>query len=505
MDRELTLADYRDILRRRYAWLMIPTLVVPVVVFLISLKLPERYVSQTLVLVEQQKVPDSFVKPVVNEDLAGRLATMQEQILSRTRLQPIIERFGLYKNEGLSADEMVDRMRKSIVVTPIKQDPNARAGSGMPGFYVSFTASSARMAQQVCGEIVSMFLTENLKVREQSAQGTTDFLRNQLQDAKQALDEQDAKLAAFQKRYVGQLPGEQQTNFSLLGSLNAQLEATNQNLNQLEQQKTYTETLLTAQEGNSQTTASGESPHTLQQQIDATRVQLYTAEAKYTPQHPDVIRLKKDLETLQARAAEVEARATDAKSPKAEVPAHVSDQILQLRAQLKSLEQAVRDKKAEQQHLKDAISGYQSRLEQAPAVDQQMKTLTRDYQTALQFYNDLLAKKNQSEMATDLERRQQGEQFSILDPPNLPDAPTFPNRPLLTGAGLGGGLALGLCIVAILEMRESVVRTERDVKFYLALPTLATVPDLSRDRPAPKNKAAAMPNTQDKAPTEVGV
>jgi capsular polysaccharide biosynthesis protein len=132
----------------------------------------------------------------------------------------------------------------------------------------------------------------------------------------------------------------------------------------------------------------------------------------------------------------------------------------------------------------------------SPVIQEEFKKLTRDYQTALQFYNELLTKKNQSEMATNLERRQQGEQFRVMDPPNLPERPGFPNRPLFAAGGLGGGLFLGICIALLQEMKAKSIHSERDIEHFLKLPTLALVPSI--DGPAPqirrvsrKRKAAA--------------
>jgi len=173
--RQLTWSDYVSMARRRWWIILIPTILVPVITYGVCLLIPNQYTSKTSVLVEQQKVPDTFVKSVVAEEINHRLATMQEQILSRTRLQPIIERFGLYKNEAgkKATEELLEKMRKSISVSAVKADFGDRTG-GLPGFYISFTADDPKVAQQVCAEITSMFVNENLRVREQHAQGNSN-------------------------------------------------------------------------------------------------------------------------------------------------------------------------------------------------------------------------------------------------------------------------------------------------------------------------------------------
>src|SRR4051794_35987720 len=166
-ERELGLSDYLAMARRRVWLILIPTMIFPILSYVVSLKIPNRYTSQTLILVEQQKVPDSYVKPVITEELNQRLASMREQILSRSRLEPIIEKYGLEKRtSSKDIEDSLETVRKAISVTPIGSE-----AAGAPGFFISFTWNNPKIAQQVCGEIASMFMAENLRDREQSVQG----------------------------------------------------------------------------------------------------------------------------------------------------------------------------------------------------------------------------------------------------------------------------------------------------------------------------------------------
>ncbi len=490
--RELSFDDYVSILRRRKWWIIVPAIIAPLLALGISLRLPNRYISQTLVLVEHQKVPDSYVTPVVTEMINARLATMQEQILSRTRLQPIIDRFGLFPGSNISVEKKVELMRKAVEVKPVRADFGGDARGGLPGFYISFMAPNARLAQQVCGEITSMFMEENLKRREQSAQGTTDFLKTQLEEAKRNLDEQDRQLAAFKQQHIGQLPGQEQGNFNMLASLSTQFDATTQAITRLQQERTYTESMLSQQVQVWQAMQSSRNengprvtPEILQQQLATAQAQLMALEQRYTATHPDVIKAKKDVALLQKRVDDAfAAEAKAAEKPKTGMETRAAFEpvgIQQLRAQLHGMDLAIREKQAAQAELQRQIKTYEGRIQLSPVVEEKHKLLTRDYSTALEFYNQLLTKKNQSEMATDLERRQQGEQFRVLDPPNLPEKPTFPNRPLFAAGGLGGGLGLGLLIALLLEYRDKAIRTEKDVRFYLELPTLMLMPSVEID------------------------
>ncbi len=477
-DRELSFNDYWMILRRRRWMILLPMLVGPLVAFMISLKLDERYTSQTLVLVEQQKVPSAYVKPVVTEEIAERLATMQEQILSRSRLQPIIQRFDLYKDQkgSVPLEDLVEQMRLAITVSPVRADFGARTG-GLPGFNIAFTNADPRVAQQVCAELTSMFIEENLKAREARAQGTTDFLGKQLEEAKQNLDEQDAKLAEFKKQHIGALPGQEQVNLSLAMGFTTQLDAATQAVNRAQQDKTYLESLLAQQlairQGGASTGTT--TPEALDRQLTSLQGQLVSLQARYTDDHPDVIKVKSDIAKTQARLAEVSAApATESKIVLQDPP-----DIRQLRAQIYQVEQIIRTKTVEQERARGALGSAQSRLQLSPLVEEGFKAVTRDYQNALNFYNELLTKKTQSEMQTDMERRQQGEQFRVIDPANLPERPSFPNRPLFSLAGLGIGLVFGVGMIVVLESKDRSIRSEQDVVAYLGLPTLAVMPTIA--------------------------
>ncbi len=467
--RELTSEDYLGILKRRRWQILLSVLIIPPLVLAASFVIPPRYVSQTLVLIQQQKVPDDFVKPVLSENLDARLAAMREQIMSRTRLQPIIEKFGLFPNEP-TVDARLVAMRKAIDVKPIESQMTRT--NGLPGFFISFTGSSARVAQQVCGEITSMFLSENLRAREQSAQGTTDFLVGQLSDAKRSLDEQDARLAQFQRKYVGALPEQESSNLNMLTSLNTQLDAATQNLSRLQQEKTYLEALV-GQQTNALDSLdnTGASPQVAGAELQKLEAQAAELETRYTPDHPDVVKIHRQIDAQKKMLA----ASTQSGKPKKAVQSN-QPEFQKLQAQLGSLDEGIAAKKREQAGIQQQMNIYQARIAASPAVQEQYKQVTRDYQTALQFYNELLAKRNRSEMAMDLDRRQQGEQFLVMDPPNLPERPVFPNRIFFGIGGLAGGLAFGLLLSGYLEYRDQGLRNERDVLALTDLPTLASIP-----------------------------
>ena len=468
--RELTFEDYLGIVKRRRWQILLPVVIIPFLALAVTFVIPPRFLSQTLVLIQQQKVPDDFVKPVLTEDLNARLASMREQILSRTRLQPIIERLGLYSKEP-TIEVRLDAMRKAISVTPIQSKMTQT--NGLPGFFITFSTDNARTAQQVCGEITSMFLSENLRAREQSAQGTTDFLKGQLEDAKRSLDEQDARLAEFQRKYIGELPGQESSNVNMLTSLNTQLDAATQNLSRMQQDKTYLEAMITAQQSNAaEMDKGGASPQVIEAELQKMEAQAVELEARYTPDHPDVLKIHRQIEAQRKKLAEA---STPSVEPKKVVQSK-QPELQKLQAQLSSLDEGILARKRDQARIQQQMNVYQARIQSSPAVQEQYKQITRDYQSALQFYNELLTKRNRSEMAMDLERRQQGEQFLVIDPPNLPEAPVFPNRLQFGIGGLAAGLALGLLLGGYFEYRDQGLRNERDVLALTGLATLVSIP-----------------------------
>ena len=502
---ELTIEDYKTIVRRRLWLLIIPAVVFSMSAYVISLFLPARYKSETVVLVEAPAVSSELVRPI-GGDTNQRLATMREEILSRTRLQQIIEKFNLYREDRgkHTMEELVGGLRTSIDVSAVRPMDRTNA-SGLPGFTIDVIAGQPHLAQQICTEITSMFLQQNVIISERKAEDTTDFINRQLQEAKAKLDDQDAKLADFQRRYTGALPDEAQTNFSLLNGLASQLESVTQSINRAQQDKLFLESALSQQVATAKLSQTGGNPDVLSRQLAALQDQLATLRTRYTDEHPDVTKVKNEIAQLQQRIHE-QAAPTQAENEAEKPGASVETaQAQQLRAQLHQIDVTVHERMAEQLRLREQISRVQAKLELTPAVAQQYKALTRDYQTALNIYTDLLKKQNDSEMSRDLLRRQQGEQFRVLDPPSLPQQPTFPNRRLFAFGGLAGGLGFGLAIAFLLEAQDTTLRTEKDVELLLKLPTLAVIPATKPSRVNGSNSSAKRPPEQKDEPINMNV
>src|ERR1700730_5618801 len=397
-NRELNSTDAKRVLSRYWWILPISMVLLTVIGWVAANVLPKRYSSQTTVLVEQPSVSSKYVDPVVSDDLNHRLATMQEQILSRSRLQPIIEKLNLYPEDRgrMHIAELVQRLREAIAIKPVE----SMQGTGphqLPGFYITATFDTPQLAQQVCTEVTSMFLAQNARQAEQQATRTTSFLSEQLAEAKKKLDEEDAKLAEFKRQHPGSLPEDNQTNLGVLMGTNSQMEANTQALSRAEQEKAFNESLLQQEEANWKTrTTGGPNPDSADAQLTLLQDQLTNLLSRYTPDHPDVIKTENQIAELKKRMAE------PPKPAPANAPAqstHEPPQIQLLRAKLKQDDLPIANFMREHAQIRSQTAQLQGRMQATPMVEQQFKEITRDHQTASDIYNELLKKSQSATMA----------------------------------------------------------------------------------------------------------
>ena len=472
---EFTTADVKRVLRKH--WWTLPACAVGLGAISVGVatQLPKQYTSQTLVLVSRPTVAPDIVKPVVTEDLTQRLAAMKGQILSRTRLEPVIEKFNLYSADRskLHMEDLVERLRSTIVITPLEAMPGIQYAN-LPGFSVNVTFNNPQLAQQICTEITSMFMEQDARDINDKAKRTTSFISEQLEEAKQKLDEQDAKLADFKRRHIGLLPEEDQRNLGLLGSLNSELDATTQAMTRTQQDKSFNETLLSQQEASWKASQKGENPESLEDQLRARQEQLTILRSRYTEAHPDVVKLKSEIEDLKKKIEDAPNSGDAPKSAKSTEP----PSLQQLRVKIQQAEATYDDLVKRQARIQDQIKVIEGHIEASPMIELQLKELTRNYQTAQDFYNDLLRKSETTVMSGQLVSQQEGEHFSVLDPPRLPTSPSFPKMLNFAGGGFGGGAVLALVILYLLMATDKTLHTDREVEMYLKLTVLTTVPVL---------------------------
>ena len=489
----------RLVVRRRW-WLLLPFSVVALGVMGVTLLLPDQYTSETLILVEEQRVPEQFVVPNVTTDLRDRLRTMTQQILSRTRLLSIIEDLNLYEKERsrLVPEELVEMMRSRIEIELVG---GKSTRSDVSAFKVTFTAGNARVAQKVTTQLTSLFIEENLKVREQQSEGTTSFLEAQVEKARTNLQMQEERMREFKSRNLGMLPEQQSGNLQVLAGLQMQLQNLMNAVNRSQERRIYLETLLAQYEANAAETGSALGPGSksepalvmAENELARLRNQRSAMQARYTEKHPDIRKI--DQEILQAESL-VEQLTEEAANRVPEEGANpdgesgsegrrpVSGTIAQVQSQLKANQTELKNLAASESRLKAQIRQYEARLNLTPMREQQLADVVRDYNLSKKNYEELMQKKLDSELATNMEKRQQGEQFRVLDPPSLPEKPSSPNRMQISliGGLLGLGLAAGLAFLT--DMRDQTLRTEKEIRKVLELPVVIGIPEIRTDSEA---------------------
>lgn len=472
-------------LRRRAKIILIPALLAPLAGFLVSYAFTPKYTAQSTVLIEGQKIPESMVQPVVLEDLTARVSTLQQQVLAESKLKPLVEK--LYPGRTpAQVGEIIDMIRLNMTVEPVPSDLMAigtakttkKPGtSPFPGFNVKFTASNAREAQQICNELTDLLVREYSNQISDAASGTSEVLTRGIEDAKGQLDSMDSKLAEFKKQYVGQLPGDEESNLKILTGLNSQLDSNTQTLNRAQQDRAYTESMLAQQLAAWKQSQNSTNPETLQKQLSDLQTQMLQLKSKYTDDHPDVIKTKADIDGVKKKLADLNKASTDTTDDSSDkASGNEPAEIRQLRLQLHQYSELITAATRDQKRLQQEIAAYQGRISLSPAIEEQYKALTRDYDNSQKTYDDLLAKKSSADLTVKMNNQAVGERMMPLILADLPDAPSFPNRWIFGLGGLAAGLAIGAGISLLLEMRDNSIRNERDAEAVLELPTLIAVP-----------------------------
>jgi len=435
---------------------------------LLATRLPKKYMSQAVVLVAKPTAATEYGKPAVTEDLNQRLGSMKEQILSQPRLEPVVEKLDLYHADRgkLRMEDLVERLRKTIAISPLEPVPGTQDRS-IPGFSVQVSFDNPQTAQEICTEITSMFMEQNARDLEQQAARTASFIGQQLQEAKAKLDEQDAKLAQFKRQSIGALPQEGQSNLNPLSTLHSRLKANTQALSLAQQDKAFDESHLSQAKANWKVSRTKPNPQPLEEQLRVEQDQLTVLESRYSAEHPDVIKAKNRIMALKKKMSNSDN--TPAESKKASEPA----QIQELRSKVRQDEVRIADLTNQQTRIQDQIRLLEGRASTSLMVEQQLQELTRNYQSALDFYNDLLKKQQNSAAATDPAQQQE---FRVLHPPSLPTKPSFPKILYFAGGGLGGGMVLALAILYLFLATDRTLHTENEVETYLDLPVLASLP-----------------------------
>jgi polysaccharide chain length determinant protein (PEP-CTERM system associated) len=473
----------------RRKWLIVGGLVLGAYsALLVSSQLRDLYQSETLIQVVPQRVPDSYVQSTVTMRTEERLNALSQQVLSRTALEALINEMNLYEERRahLPMQDVVNQMRQDVRVEPVasRLRPNREAEA----FYVRFTYTDAIIATRVTERLGGLFIDLNSKDRGQLAQATNDFLDSQLAETRQQ---------QFRQRNAGRLPTQLESNMQAIQNTQLRIQAHMESLARDRDRKLMLERLYSDAEVDLMAAQAargalppppgrpGEAPVAMSasQHLAAARDALAKLLLRLTPEHPDVVRVRRDIAELEARVAqETPAEKSAEGEPLATQPpptpetAARRERLRQTRAEIDSLARQIAFKEEEEKRLRETLTVYQRRIEEIPGVESEWIALTRDYKTQQETYENLLAKSEQSKVAVELERRQVSQQFRVLDPARPPVRPTGVNRMEVNALGTLAGLMLGVALAALLEFRDRTFHSAQDIQDVLQLPIIAHVP-----------------------------
>jgi polysaccharide chain length determinant protein (PEP-CTERM system associated) len=501
-DKVFDLENYLKIGLRRKWYVIIPFVLCVIISYGVYKYLPKEYRASTVILVRAPQVPEGYVRPTLPEPVTERLNVISQEILSRTRLERIIKEFNLYPDivDKSHMEDLVDLMRTKIGLKVEEES----------AFSISFEGRDPQTVMTVTNKLASMYIEENLKSRESRVEGTSKFIGKELQTVEATLRKKEEMVRRYKERNMGQLPQQLEANLRIHDRLQEQLRVTSDDLRAAEDRLVFLQSQIEqatdplSERGRSSATLSGkritaqrevgfEDP--LATQLSALKRELEDAESKYTGYHPDVADLKKKIAalTLKMKKQEEERErllrelkerpggAGSSVAPSVEPDPAAEGLIAQYKEQYRETQSDIKRLKGDIASLKEQIAVYQKRVEETPKKEQEMVNLNRDYDLLRGQFQSLMDKKYQAQMAENLERKQQGEQFMVLDPARLPEKPFKPNRNGLLAMGALIGLGIGLGLTWFRESMDRSFYEASDVETYLKLPVVATILNLKEE------------------------
>jgi polysaccharide chain length determinant protein (PEP-CTERM system associated) len=498
-NKKLSLGMMFGLVGRRVWLIVIPPIVGLFIGLVFSSTIPDYYQSEMLIAIIPQRVPDSFVRSTITLRVDERLDEISVQVKSRTNLEQMITEMGLYPElrSRMPMEDVVAKMRNDLVVglEPARRGP--RGPEPPNAFHIRFTYTNAATAATVTQKIGALYVEQNSKGRGALARATASFLDSELDQARRKLEAQEAKLEDFRQKHGKELPTQLQTNLEAARGLQMQVQALVESIARDRDRKLMLERLY--REASSEPPVMTTSARTgggaeqvtagmsLTRQLETAKTNLSALEARYTASHPDVVRTRSQIAELEQRIA-AESKAASAATTATGRPATPDpvdpteaarrENLRQMLAEIESLDRQTTFKEGEEKRLRGEISEYHRRVEAVPGIESEWVSLSRDYDSNQLAYSELLTKAEAARVAVNLEEREIGEQFRIVDPAQVPVHPVTSLRPAVNGGGLLLGLLIGFGMTLFLEMRDSSYRTDADVIDVLSLPVLALVPGL---------------------------
>jgi polysaccharide chain length determinant protein (PEP-CTERM system associated) len=454
-------------IRRRKILITCAFAVVSLLATYLATVLPNVYQSSALILVTPQRVPTSFVASTVTVDLSERMQSITQEIMSRTQLEKIVQEFNLYQR-AVVLEDRINLLRKSIKIESRRNNV----------FQLSFVSEDPEKAKQVTSRLASLFIEQNLNVREQQAQGTRSFINAEAERLRKELEEQEAIVSKYKAAHGYELPEQLDTNLRSLEQLRRGLEANNQRVTVLQERKGILQKQAVESDLPKTDALSASFPNatvSLPQsvQLEMKKKELDSLLQRYSNKHPDVIRAKKEIQAL-----ENENNDTVSSQPNSTKASNVNPVKQVLQTQMRDIDSEIKALDMQSEGLRNQIGVLQARVDNTPARGLALAKISRGYDITLRKYQDLLAKSLESELSENMEKKQKSEQFQILDPANLPIKPDRPNRLMIVLAGLAGGLVGGIGLAVFWDSLDSSFRSGEEIHAYVNVPLLATLPAL---------------------------
>ena len=462
--------NYRDLLFRRKWMIATITLTVACAVSFMVYRTPGTYEAKTTIMVDPGKVPESYVKSTATIDASQRLSLLQAQIMSTTRLSQVIDELHLYPGAKSNREGIVAHMRKDIAITPITLTAPTKE---LQAFDISYTSPSPALAAQVADRLASLFIEENLKVREQQVLGTVDFFNHELETTKTDLGEKAQKLAALRAQYFAELPESQAWHTQALTSLQLEMRSEMDAVSAAQQQRLYLESMLAETPTVVNLDNSASDTAGLEEQLERLQQEMDQLRERYGPSYPDVLTKAAEIQKVQDQIKEL---TTPNKTGKPASNSNRKHHNPVIESQIAQLDNEIKERQDRQAKLKSQIAYHEAILERAPAAEQELTSATNDYNDAADRFKRLEDRKFSADISSDVETRQKGERFIILETAQPPAHPSAPNRPLLDLLGLVGGFFLSLFVVVALEVIDSTVKTQRELSERLNIPIFVEIP-----------------------------
>ncbi len=500
--RPLDVADYLDIARRHLNWVLAPAFAALVVAVIVAYMWPDTYVSEASMRITPPQVPQNLIPSGSSSQMVGRINAIQQEVLSRDGLMEIIRSLNLYPDEVKKKpmEDVVETMRKAVRIDQIRfagSTPN----EDTVAFKISYSYHDRYTTQKVVREIVEKFIRLTNQGQFDRSSSTTQFLDDQVNGAKADLDRIEGSLTQFRLANQGRLPDQVASNLAQQRVYQSNLEAVADRLSRYGTEKMYLESQLAllkeqarrpgaSQEASIKTRAKSERLMQAEKELLQMEAGLNALLQRYTESHPDVRRLKSQIEVMKKTRDDLVKEEAAAETAKASEPpsnkpvrldAAAERQIAEMEARIQAIGAATERDTNQQAKLQEMVSNYSRRIESSPLMEQEYVKLTRDYDLAKSRYDDLNRRRSISEMQTNLENRKQSELLVMLDQPSLPEKPSEPNRLIIVGTGLAMGVFFGFCLAGARELKDASLKNLKDVRLYSNLPVLGSVPLLEND------------------------